>query len=301
MANLIKKIRTSSGDLQIDYNALANLPTISNPNLLINSDFRNPINQRGSTTYPESGSWVYCIDRWKYFNTMTVAVQSGTVKLASHGTGQSWFMQEFEMALPSETYTLSIKVTSVSGTCDMKFENSSGTQVEKVISSTGVTTLTYTGSVGAIVFELSGSGSQLTIEWVKLEAGAIATSFFPRPVAEEYMLCRRYFDVISGVRTIGVEQSGDQKTITYSIPITGKMAKAPTVSVRGITTTNSTDGICVRDNWCMMYSGLTFTYAARPGEITVNATSSSAFDKESYATQLYISDNFKICLDAEIY
>ena len=38
MSQYIKKIRTDQGDLQIDYNALANLPTISNPNLLINSD-----------------------------------------------------------------------------------------------------------------------------------------------------------------------------------------------------------------------------------------------------------------------
>lgn len=52
MADLIKKIRTEQGDLQIDYSALANLPSINN-NLLINSDFRNPVNQRGETTYTE--------------------------------------------------------------------------------------------------------------------------------------------------------------------------------------------------------------------------------------------------------
>ena len=54
MADYITKIRTDKGDLPIDYNALANLPTISNPNLLINADFRNPVNQRGKTVYEEA-------------------------------------------------------------------------------------------------------------------------------------------------------------------------------------------------------------------------------------------------------
>jgi len=56
MSQLVKKIRTSAGDCQIDYNALANLPAIGNPNLLINSDFRNPINQRGITKYEGQNS-----------------------------------------------------------------------------------------------------------------------------------------------------------------------------------------------------------------------------------------------------
>lgn len=207
MASLVKKIRTSSGDLQIDYNALANLPqnmasqdyvntkiaSFSNPNLLINSDFRNPINQRGATTYQEASDWTYSIDRWKYFNQMTVKVLTGAVKFASHGAGQSWFMQEFEKSLPSDTYTLSVKVSSVSGTCDMKFENSNGVVSEQVIDKTGVTSLTYTGEVNAVTFELDGNGSQLTIEWVKLEQGAIATPFVPRLYGEELTLCQRYY------------------------------------------------------------------------------------------------------------
>ena len=42
MSQYVTKIKTSDGDLQIDYNALANLPELntmfSNPNLLINGD-----------------------------------------------------------------------------------------------------------------------------------------------------------------------------------------------------------------------------------------------------------------------
>lgn len=197
MPEYVTKIRTSQGDLPVDYNSLANLPELntmlSNPNLLINSDFRNPVNQRGATTYQEASDWTYGIDRWKYFNQMTVEVLTGAVKFVSHGTGQSWFMQEFEKELPTDNYTLSVKVSSVSGTCDMKFENSSGVQVEKVIDGTGITTLSFNGAVGAVSFELDGDGSQLTIEWIKLEQGAIATPFVSRSREEELLICRRYY------------------------------------------------------------------------------------------------------------
>ena len=80
MANLIKKIRTDAGDVQIDYNALANLPSINN-NLLINGNFS--INQRGSTSYIQTNTWKYSVDRWKYVGIMGVTVnESGTVSIS---------------------------------------------------------------------------------------------------------------------------------------------------------------------------------------------------------------------------
>jgi hypothetical protein len=197
MSQYVTKIRTNKGDLPVDYNSLANLPELntmfSNPNLLINSDFRNPINQRGETTYQEASDWTYCIDRWKYFNQMTVQVLDGVVKFESHGAGKSWFMQEFENELPIDNYTLSVKVSSVLGTCDMKFENSNGVQSETVINRTGVITATFNGPVNAITFELDGVGSQLSIEWIKLEQGTIATTFVQRLREEELLICRRYY------------------------------------------------------------------------------------------------------------
>lgn len=223
MAEFVTKIRTDEGDKQIDYNALANLPELntmfSNPNLLINSDFRNPVNQRGATTYQEASDWTYCIDRWKYFNQMTVEVLTGAVKFASHGTGQSWFMQEFEKELPTDNYTLSVKVSSVSGTCDMKFENSSGVQVEKVIDGTGITTLSFNGVVGAVSFELDGDGSQLTIEWVKLEAGSIATPFVPRLYAEELSTCERYYKKYGGYMVFPQFYSNQYYGFYFNVPM----------------------------------------------------------------------------------
>jgi hypothetical protein len=68
MPEYVTKIRTSQGDLPVDYNSLANLPELntmfSNPNLLINSDFRNPVNQRGATTYQEASDWTSFDSIW---------------------------------------------------------------------------------------------------------------------------------------------------------------------------------------------------------------------------------------------
>ena len=44
-------------------------------NLLDNSDFRNPVNQRGQTSYADK----YGIDRWISFGTVTVNSASVTV------------------------------------------------------------------------------------------------------------------------------------------------------------------------------------------------------------------------------
>ena len=53
-------------------------------NLLDNSDFRNPVNQRGQTSYSGSG---YTIDRWKSdIGGIDITVENGCVSLLSSGT-----------------------------------------------------------------------------------------------------------------------------------------------------------------------------------------------------------------------
>jgi hypothetical protein len=135
-------------------------------------------------------------------------------------------MQEFEKELPTDNYTLSVKVSSVSGTCDMKFENSSGVQVEKVIDGTGITTLSFNVVVGAVSFELDGDGSQLTIEWIKLEQGTIATPFVPRLYGEELAVCTKYYRTFKSV--IGTVSVLDTSYAFLPIEI-GGMRTSPTV------------------------------------------------------------------------
>ena len=58
---------------QID-DAVALAPQISNPNLLDNSYFANPVNQRGQTSWTNPSNWQYAIDRWQVTSSSVVAL-----------------------------------------------------------------------------------------------------------------------------------------------------------------------------------------------------------------------------------
>lgn len=199
MSQYITKIRTDKGDLPVDYNALANLPTISNPNLLINSDFRNPINQRNQTIYTGGAPKGYTIDRWcmgdNDFNR-TVEVVSGGILITNPNTEYiGTFQQIFPNTLPQGDYTLSVKVASKSGGASMSCGGSHNSTRKEL--DVGINTLTLnSATVNSFVFILA-TNSSIKLEWAKLEAGVIATTFSPRIYAEEVALCKGYYQVIT--------------------------------------------------------------------------------------------------------
>ena len=310
MSQYVTKIRTNDGDKQIDYNALANLPTISNPNLLINSDFRNPINQRYGSVYEGHAARVYTIDRWCHTATdygRTLEVCDGYIRYTNPNTEyQSFWFQQFERTLPVDSYTITVNVKSVTGnnvwvgnlvngSTGVEWGNSSCFNLQP-----GINVFTFDGECAGLYFQASiSSGAELY--WVKLEQGTTSTSFAPRMFQEELHLCRRYFDSICGIRVPGVEKDLTTKTIGFSIPRTMQMRGEVRVAILGNNVTNSTEGICVRDTAYATLTGFTFDYEIRSWEVLVKAIYTGDFDKQCYETQLYIGDEFKLCLDAELY
>ena len=193
MANLVKKIKTTSGDAQIDYNALANLPDLknmfSNPNLLTNSDFRKLVNQRGLTTYAASDDWTYCIDRWRT-KGLSVTVNDGSITVTNNGSSQGSIQQPIGYYFPTGKYTLSCKVVSCSGNVSMGATNTSNNPKLSV----GVNSRTWDNvTIGSVAIALDANAS-VTLEWVKLEYGSVATPLVPRAYAEELALCQRYYE-----------------------------------------------------------------------------------------------------------
>lgn len=74
----------------------------TNPNLLDNWYFGNPVNQRGQTEYTAGG--VYTLDRWWAQYDTTLSIVDGGIKI-----GGKWDVhQYFETTLPNATYTLSL-------------------------------------------------------------------------------------------------------------------------------------------------------------------------------------------------
>ena len=74
----------------------------TNPNLLDNWYFGNPVNQRGQTECTAGG--VYTLDRWWAQYDTTLSIVDGGIKI-----GGKWDVQQyFETTLPNATYTLSL-------------------------------------------------------------------------------------------------------------------------------------------------------------------------------------------------
>ena len=169
---------------------------ISNPNLLINSDFRNPINQRGQTsyTYPSQGQQkMYTIDRW-YLSPRpgeTLTVNDGCITLtAGSSASVTAIYQRFEK-LEFGTYTLTTKINgkvySVTLNCNGEYVDKTWDDGVFIFYSYGDSVNTF--GIGAVASLMSS----MDIEWAKLEQGSIATPFVPRPIGEEIALCQRYY------------------------------------------------------------------------------------------------------------
>lgn len=153
----------------------------SNPNLLINPDFK--INQRGSTSYEEQG---YSVDRWKIWNvTVTPNANGGiTVKNDKHSdTGT--FIQILENAIEGES-TLSCYVESVSGTVTMVADDN-----KQVILKQGLNVVHTSNTTKNFIIFLN-QGTSITLKWVKLEQGSIVTPFVAPNPAEELTKCYRF-------------------------------------------------------------------------------------------------------------
>lgn len=194
MSQYITKIRTNEGDKQIDYNALANLP--SNPNLLINSDFRNPINQRGQITYSNNNDWAWCygIDRWACnasLNSCTLTVNDASITITNNGNSSMHFRQLFEQVYDEGLYTATINIVAVTGNVVVHFDD--GVKSSALAVGKNVVTLNAAPEYLNLLID---AGASIELAWIKLEAGSVSTSFVPKQYAEELMICRRYFCVV---------------------------------------------------------------------------------------------------------
>lgn len=159
----------------------------SNPNLLINPNFK--INQRGQATYETSGaSQIYSVDRWRLGRGKVTVNSDGTVTVTATGgtTNEEGYYQQYLENAISGDYTVSMEVISVSGAVRIAIDGAwqnvkSGLNVFHGITGTG-----------AVGLQLA-NGASITLKWVKLEQGSIATPFVAPNPTEELMKCKRFF------------------------------------------------------------------------------------------------------------
>ncbi|MEG2022118.1 MAG: hypothetical protein RR087_10105, partial [Oscillospiraceae bacterium] len=152
--------------------------SIPNRNLLDNTDFAHPINQRNvSGTITAAG---YFIDRWK--------LVSGNVALTANGLQLNGSMSQIlEFAVGADT---TARVGMYSGTANASYNNNNKTF-----------TLTSNGGV---------------IGWAKLEKGNAATPYVLKGYAAELSECQRYLQSLEVF--ISEYSPAANLTFAYSFP-----------------------------------------------------------------------------------
>ena len=196
-----------NGKISVESSKTAN--NVSNPNLLINGDFR--VNQRGQKQY--TGMSAYTVDRWKNSGTYVDVNEDETITV-SHFGGWSYCYQPVEdfKSLRGKTVTLSVKIKNIaytSGKPVISINDGVSSTNSAQIFEAGTYFVTKTISPDATKLDCrlllnnmamsSGEISDIvaTIEWAKLEVGETPTTFVPRLYAEELALCQRFYEKIN--------------------------------------------------------------------------------------------------------
>ena len=208
-------------------------------NLLDNSDFRNPVNQRGQTTYTEGG---YTIDRWKMaskdtqltvnngYITITNNAESGrvtvenilpenhigevlTVAVCDHDTGN--------------VYCMSGTVPEVDSTesqyfCNVDFN---GNTLRLLLRNSGKLSVCIT----------VGNGASVHLRWAALYEGAYTADtlppYQPKGYAAELAECKRYYELLDSGTSQFVRAYKDD-AIAFCVDYSEKRA-VPVISMTG--------------------------------------------------------------------
>lgn len=200
----------------------------SNPNLLINPDFK--INQRDATSYEQQG---YSVDRWKIWNvTVTPSTSGGITVKNDKYTDTGTFIQILENATEGDS-TLSCYVTSVTGTVTMFADDNTQVVLKQGLNIVHTSKSTKNFSI------FLNRGTSITLKWVKLEQGKVATSFIAPNPAEELEKCLRFSRYIPTIYCVPLRRYiGDiSNARAYYLPLgcvfETKLRAKGTISLKG--------------------------------------------------------------------
>ena len=204
MAQYVTKIRTESGDLQIDYNALANKPVIVAPyNYLVNSDFTKFVAQVGvGEAHLDNGDY-YAGDRWvlrdaeldgsnigNIIKYNTSVVGDGYRNIYIKGTIYQVVTEKFE----SGNYTCGVE--TISGTAYARYDEE--TRRFSITSEQGCT---------------------LKYAWMYKGVYKNVPAYQPKGYTTELADCQKYFQVIrSGSGHTYYDEEANRDLIVIVVP-----------------------------------------------------------------------------------
>ena len=197
-------------------------------NLLDNSDFTNPVNQRGKKSYSEKG---YYLDRWLCNNTRTtVTINDGYINIAASSEGNGYLRQTLPKDLDG-IYTLAI---CARGTGQGQIYSSRDTKANDKL----VFTTTSDWAVYTLVVDTSDTeyvpnqvsiaavkSENIDVKWIALYEGEYTAEtlpkYQPKGYAAELAECQRYYYRITASWkwiTMGICISETQAMFTFKFP-----------------------------------------------------------------------------------
>lgn len=292
--NATKATQDGNGNNIVD--TYATKTELSNPNLLINPDFK--INQRGKTTYTGN---TYTVDRWvnESGSQASVNVVSTGLRLNSTTSTPLYLYQYIEQDLELSTnYVLTLSGGLTASGTRAKYSAGFTTPSTKPTSNTVIYSQTispahvvisvgYNATKGyhVRINVLNDAANTLYLDWVKLEKGSVSTMFVPPDTASELLKCQRYYQKL---RLQGCATSASNATTIYpAVLLMASLRIRPTLTVqtypdvRGNSTSVKSTALVVNT----LYDNIL--------QLTVTASGLSG-------NQVYILANGAITADAEI-
>ena len=165
----------------------------SNPNLLINPDFK--INQRGETSYTSAFAQtikiVYSVDRWCLYGHSLKVNSDKSVTITPTTYSDGALIQNLETPVDGNI-TVQVYAVGVSGTATVSVGPSDGSSTTEIGTlKNGLNTFTFSKGIKRLVIRVK-SGT-LTLKYAKVEQGTVATSFVAPNIADELIKCQRYY------------------------------------------------------------------------------------------------------------
>ena len=172
----------------------------SNPNLLDNTNFFNPINQRNQTSYSNTDAAPkYSIDRWQVLGG-TFDVQTRTY--TSNST-LGIYGNQFRQYIPLENVSIgdTITVSSVINDTRQIFTTTIPQYGDTVADAPfllettwgGFKMITREAEHAALLTMVVNVSQSITVDWIKMEFGNFATPYVPKGYGAELAECLRYF------------------------------------------------------------------------------------------------------------
>lgn len=208
---------------------LPNWGSLCNPNLLLNSDFRNGIiNQRGKTSYLKgSNDWgkIYSIDMWAIQRGIQLSVNSNIISVECTSSNEpGYLLQKLDYVGKA---TAAINIKSITGSVSLNTAYGKYELLKK-----GLNIITYDFG-----FEQSDSwfsiriseGSTVEIDFMKLEPGEHFTGMPIYNRAIELLKCQKKYVMLKDIKWTLKGHTSQTFSLSLLLPV--DMEKTPSVTV----------------------------------------------------------------------